>query len=74
MRNGKWASEAKNAKVYIGSHFCYTFPNKIEPKKTYTFGCDDAVGDFIKIVTGRNDTDQKLTFSLVKVYSRTEEE
>ena len=39
----------------------------------YTFDCE-AVGDYIKIVTGRNDTDAKLTFANLEVYGTDQED
>ena len=63
-----WEYEASNAKVYVGNKLCGTFPGNVESSKVYIFNCD-AVGDFVKVMTGRNDTDQKLTFAMVEVYS-----
>ena len=41
----------------------------MESSKVYTFPCD-TVGDYVKIVTGRNGSDQKLGFSDVKVFAK----
>lgn len=65
-RNG-WEYEANNAKIFIGEKLCGTMPAKVERSKVYTFDCE-AVGDFVKIMTGRNDKDQKLTFANLEVY------
>ena len=65
---GELEFEASNAKVYIGGKLCGTLPEEVEKSKVYTFKCD-TVGDYVKIVTGRNDTDQRLTFSNVAVYA-----
>lgn len=46
---------------------CGTMPSKVENAKEYTFDCE-AIGDYVKIVTGRNEIDQKLTFANVEVY------
>lgn len=35
---------------------CGTMPSKTENGKEYTFDCE-AVGDYVKIVTGRNEID-----------------
>ena len=49
---------ANNAKIYVGDHFgdhlCGTFQNKVDYSSAYTFNCD-TTGDFIKIVTERDD-------------------
>lgn len=45
-------------------------PNIINPFEVYSF-TTDTVGDYVKIVTGHNDSDQKLTFSKVEVYAST---
>ena len=42
--------------VYVGDKLCGTLPNDIEKSKLYTIECN-TVGDYIKIVTGRNDSD-----------------
>jgi hypothetical protein len=44
-------------------------PANIESSKVYKIECD-AVGDYIKIVTGRNSIDQKLSFANVEVYAK----
>ena len=51
--------------VYVGDKKIGTFPDAVEKSKVYSFPCDTA-GNFVKIVTGRDD--KKLTFSNVKVY------
>ena len=38
----------------------------------YTFECQ-LTGNYVKIVTGRNDKDQQLTFSDVKVFGNDKE-
>ena len=43
-------------------------PSEVEESKLYIFNCK-LTGDYIKIVTGRNDIDQKLCFSDVSVYA-----
>ena len=68
-RNGWYFyDEANNAKIYVGDKLCGTMPNDVYKSTLYTFDCQ-AVGDYIKIVTGRNDSDQKLSFSYVKVFN-----
>ena len=48
--------EASNAKVYIGDHLCGTLPAINESSKKYTLNCNVA-GDYMKVVTGRNNID-----------------
>ena len=61
------SDEANNAKVYIGNKLCGTMPSTVESSKRYVFECD-FIGDYVKVVTGRNDIDQKLGFSLIELY------
>ena len=60
--------EAQNAKIYNGDDLCGTMPSEVEESKLYIFNCK-LTGEYIKIVTGRNDIDQKLSFSDVSVYA-----
>ena len=46
---------ANNAKVYIGEKLCCTLPENVEDKKVYNFNFDDTFGDYIKIVSARDD-------------------
>jgi hypothetical protein len=41
---------------YQEDKLCGTMPSKVENAKEYTFDCE-AVGDYVKIVTGRNEID-----------------
>ena len=50
----------------MGDKLCGTFPENVEKSKVYSFNCD-AVGDYIKIVTGRDDG--YLSFVNVEVYA-----
>ena len=65
-RNG-WEYESSNAQIYVGNKLCGKIPAEVRKSKVYTFNCQE-VGDYIKIVTGRNNSDQKLSFSYVYVY------
>ena len=47
-------------------------PDFLEASKPYTFYCDLVVGDYIKIVTGRNASDMKLSISGVQVFQKDE--
>ena len=60
--------EANDAKVYVGEEWVATMPDNVVKGKVYTFDCN-AVGDFIKIETGRNDSDKMLTFNSVEVFT-----
>lgn len=51
--------------IYVGDKLCGTMPANVEKSKLYPFDCE-AVGDYVKIVTGRSDG--QLTFSNVKVF------
>ena len=51
--------------VYVGDKKIGILPKDVEKSKVYTYDCD-AVGDFVKIVTGRED--KKLAFANVEVY------
>ena len=61
------AIDASNAKVYVGDKLVGTLPDNVLKSKIYVFHCD-IVADLVKIVTGRNDIDQKLTFVNVELY------
>ena len=57
-------TDASEAKVYIGNRLCCTFPSAVEKSKLYSFTCN-STGDYLKIVSGRNDG--KLAFANVEV-------
>ena len=65
MSRSRLEESAINAKIYVGKKLCGTMPARVERSKDYTFDCE-AVGDFVKIVTGR--IDGNLSFSNLKVY------
>ena len=49
--------EASKARIYIGDKLVGTLPDNVKKGKLYTFEKCDADGNFVKIVTGRNDSD-----------------
>ena len=61
--------EADSAKVYIGDKLCGAFPAAVESSKKYVFDCNVA-GDYVKVVTGLNDSTQKLGFSTIEVHNQ----
>ena len=48
---------------------CGTFPTEVEASKVYTFNCS-VTGNYVKIVTGRNDSDKLIAFAEVEVYAK----
>ena len=66
-RSDEYCDDASNAKVYIGDHLCGTLPAIVEESKKYTINCNVA-GNYVKVVTGRNNIDQMLGFSIIEVY------
>ena len=61
------SDSANDAKVYIGNHLCGTFPSIVKRSKKYTFNCNVA-GSYVKVVTGRNNSDKRLSFAIIDVY------
>ena len=47
-------NRSQNAKIYIGDTLCGTLPKEVEKSKRYIYDCD-ATGDYVRVVTGRED-------------------